>query len=505
MSFSFEVKESDLLGRIGTLTVGGKKLETPCLFPVIHPVRESVSTKELASLGFKGLMTNSLIIYTRRRDEALAKGIHRLLDFDGIFMTDSGGYQVLEYGNVEVSYEQIAAFQSGIGSDLAVTLDMPTGYSLSKRYASETMEYSLKNALATMREFGGSQTAWIGPVQGGLFTGLLQESARKLLGGGFRFLALGSPTQVMESYKFAELVRMISATRKAVPYSVPLHLFGAGHPLTMAISVALGCDTFDSASYILFARQGRYMTGRGTFRLDQMGYLPCSCPTCMKTSVRDLREVEAGARSKMIAMHNLFTLRTEIETCKEAITEGRLWDLVEEKSAVHPSLLEAFHAFSKETDMLQAGTPALKNRGLLVRGGLDSGRPELRSAARMLSRAIKRDKKLALLIVGGESLPTSRLKIHVLKPKLADCEIYRVHPYLGAYPAELDFVYPFTQTVGTFSGDQSVAEAEARTQLKRMGYTRVVLAVADEKGNVLTVRVKNRPRLKAASPCPPST
>ena len=456
-------------------------------------------------MGFKGLMTNSLILYTRRREEALESKIHRLLGFDGIMMTDSGGYQVLEYGDVDVSYGQIATFQSEIGSNLAVTLDRPTGYSLSRSYATETMEYSLKNAVATIREFGNSETVWVGPVQGGLFADLLRKSATELTEAGFKFLALGSPTEVMESYRFTELLRMITASRKAIPYSMPLHLFGAGHPLTMAMSVALGCDTFDSASYILFARQGRYMTERGILRLEQMSYLPCSCPTCEKTSVRDLLDMGGPERSRLLGLHNLRVLKAEIDSCKQAIAEGRLWDLVEEKAAAHPRLYEAFRAFTAETDILRQGTPALKERGLFVRGELDLMRPELSTASGMLSGALKRKNSTALLVVSGESLPAARLSFRVREPQLKDCDVYLVHPILGAYPVELDFVYPFTQTVSAVNVASPDGVRKARYTLKRMGYRRVVAAFADEKGSVSLVRAKSRRTRKAVSPSPPST
>ena len=225
------------MGRVGTIKVGGRSLETPCFFPVIHPVVQAVSTDELRGMGFRGVMTNSYIIYSRRKEEAAAQGVHRLVDFDGVVMTDSGGYQVLEYGDLGLGYKEVAEFQSRIGSDLAVTLDTPTGYSESESYARETMEVSLRGALGTIREFRKSKTVWVGPVQGGLFPDLLKKSASTLVKSGFNFLALGSPTQVMENYRFAELVEMITAAKSAIPYSVPLHLFGAGHPLTMPLEI----------------------------------------------------------------------------------------------------------------------------------------------------------------------------------------------------------------------------------------------------------------------------
>ncbi|MDG6960180.1 MAG: tRNA-guanine transglycosylase, partial [Nitrososphaerota archaeon] len=198
MGLSFEVKESDLLGRIGTLQVGGKTLETPYMFPVIHPVNQLIHPSELLSMGFRGLMTNSYILRKRRRDEALEKGIHRLLEFDGMFITDSGGYQVLEYGDLDVGYRDVAEFQAAIGTELAVTLDRPTGYPQRRPVARETVEYSLKNARGTLAEFGDRPTAWVGPIQGGLYQDLVKRSAKALVAAGFGILALGSPVQVME-------------------------------------------------------------------------------------------------------------------------------------------------------------------------------------------------------------------------------------------------------------------------------------------------------------------
>ncbi|HZW85093.1 MAG TPA: tRNA-guanine transglycosylase, partial [Nitrososphaerales archaeon] len=188
LAFTFEVRETDLQGRIGTLKIGSKTLETPYMFPVIHPVSQGVTADELRAMGYRGLMTNSYILRTRRKDEALREGIHKLLGFDGIFMTDSGGYQVLEYGDLGVTYTEVASFQSAIGSEIAVTLDRPTGYPQTREIAKQTVEYSLENAEATLREFGGSQTNWVGPIQGGLYEDLVRRSASSLVRAGFSYL-----------------------------------------------------------------------------------------------------------------------------------------------------------------------------------------------------------------------------------------------------------------------------------------------------------------------------
>lgn len=504
MEFSFEVKESDLLGRIGTLKVGGKTLETPYMFPVVHPVSQAVPANELSEMGFGGLMTNSYIILSRLKAEALREGIHRLLGFDGVFMTDSGGYQVLEYGDLGVDHRQVAQFQVDIGSELAVTLDRPTGYSESSKYARETMEHSLKNALETIREFGDRKTTWVGPIQGGLFPSLLKRSASSLVNGGFRFLALGSPVQIMENYRFAELARMIVATRRAIPYAIPLHLFGAGHPLTMPLAVSLGCDTFDSASYILFARNGRYMTERGVRRIEEMKYLPCSCPVCLKTSVKELAEMSSQDRTRAIAVHNLHLMRRELDACKEAIAEGRLWDLVRERAMTHPGLLGALPELEEARDMLSDGTPGLKDRGLMLRDEIDLGRPEVLRAVERLGWARRRDSKKAVLLAFDSSQQPGVIR-SARGGVGADSDVYRLDPLLGPVPAELEFVYPFTQTVRSESLRPRVTPKEGTKRLKDLGYKKVLAAKTPSGGAPGRRRVRNRRSRRGVSLSLPSS
>ena len=493
LGFAFGVKESDLLGRIGTIRIGRKSLETPYMFPVIHPISQIVPTKDLESMGFAGLMTNSYIIHSRSREVALRNGIHKLLDFDGIFMTDSGGYQVLEYGDLEIGYREVASFQSAIGSDIAVTLDRPTGYPQERSVARDTVDYSLRNALATLEEFGESKTVWVGPVQGGLYSDLVAKSAKSLVSGGFTFLALGSPVQVMENYMFANLVRMVMAAKRAIPYAVPLHLFGAGHPLTMSLAVALGCDTFDSASYVIFARTGRYMSRSGVMTLKSMKYLPCSCPICTKTSVKGLLELDHQERTRQLSMHNLYVLREELEACKEAIAEGRLWDLVEERSMAHPRLREAFLEMAKFSEDMIPGTPALKERGLFVRSAGDLMRPELIAAQRRLSRVSRRDSSVAVIVKDADRPRAQR-------PKARAVDAYRNHPILGPFPVELEYHYPFSQTE---IGDMVplLTQSESLKRIRKLGYRKVKTEVEENRPRT---RVRSTRTRRGASPSPPS-
>ena len=125
---SFEIKEKDLLGRIGKLKTKSGTVETPLLFPVINPSIQPVPPRKLKNdFGFEAVITNAYILKKRFQSLPSENGLHKFLDFDGVVMTDSGAYQILVYGNVEVSQAEIVDYQEHIGSDIATILDIPTG------------------------------------------------------------------------------------------------------------------------------------------------------------------------------------------------------------------------------------------------------------------------------------------------------------------------------------------------------------------------------------------
>ena len=131
----FEISKCDLAARIGTLETNHGKVQTPAFVPVIHPVKQSIPASKLKKMGFDMVITNAYITMKNYGQEAVERGIHDIIKYDGSVMTDSGGYQVLEYGKVDVTPEAMATFESGIGSDIAIPLDKPTGFGMPERKA----------------------------------------------------------------------------------------------------------------------------------------------------------------------------------------------------------------------------------------------------------------------------------------------------------------------------------------------------------------------------------
>ncbi len=284
---SFEIKEKDMLARIGKFETKNGKVETPLLFPVINPRIQPISPQRIKdTFGFEAIITNAYILRKTCNSILMQEGLHKFLGFDGVVMTDSGAYQILIYGDVEVTPAEIVEFQERIGSDLATILDIPTGWKVPKEQAEQTVTETLKRAKEFFKIKKRKDILWVGPIQGGRHLDLVAKSAVEMGKLPFNVYALGSPTEVMESYRFDVLVDMIMTAKMNLPMEKPLHLFGAGHPFMFSLAVALGCDFFDSAAYALYARENRYMTENGTWRLNELDYFPCSCPKCVQCNTK---------------------------------------------------------------------------------------------------------------------------------------------------------------------------------------------------------------------------
>ncbi len=101
---SFEIRCKDLLGRIGRLKTKSGTIETPTLLPVINPARQTIPPRILKEeLGCEAVITNAYILRKQNAEKPVEIGVHKFLDFEGVVMTDSGAYQILEYGEIAVS------------------------------------------------------------------------------------------------------------------------------------------------------------------------------------------------------------------------------------------------------------------------------------------------------------------------------------------------------------------------------------------------------------------
>jgi 7-cyano-7-deazaguanine tRNA-ribosyltransferase len=445
----FELRHVDAAGRIGELSVprAGVTVETPALMPVINPNIETVAPARLeAEFGADILITNSYIIRStpRLRERALDEGLHELLDFSGAIVTDSGSFQLAEYGEIDVTTTEILEFQRDIGSDVATPVDVPTPPDVSREQAERELDET-ERALADAEAVDTGEMLVNAPVQGSTYPDLRERAAEHAYGTDLDVFPVGAVVPLMNSYRYAEMVDVVAAAKRGLGADAPVHLFGAGHPMMFALAAAMGCDLFDSAAYALYARDDRYLTVRGTEHLADLDYLPCECPVCVSHSPGDLRGVDDAERERLLAEHNLHVSYGELRRVKQSIRTGNLLELVEARARGHPAMLDGYRALLDHADQLERSDPVSKDAFFYL-SAESARRPEVRRHHERLDR----------LPVAGEVLLTEGAG-----GSDAYDHVWRVVPPFGPHPRDLSDSYPLTAETPDRT-DGAAQEAAAR-------------------------------------------
>jgi 7-cyano-7-deazaguanine tRNA-ribosyltransferase len=439
----FEVRGRDGLGRLGVLETRHGRVATPALLPVVNPNRPLIPPRELAT-RFRAeiVITNAYILgKPPLRDAVLDHGVHGLLDFPGVVMTDSGAFQSHVYGSVDVSNADVVRFQASIGSDLGTMLDPFSEPEHGRERASADVEETIRRAREADSLRG--EMGLVGAVQGGLHEDLRELCAREVSSLGIDVAAIGGVVPLLESYRFRDLVRVIVASKRGLDPSKPVHLFGAGHPIVFPLAALLGCDLFDSASYAKYARDGRMMFPDGTRRASELAHSGCACPACSDHPVSELARDE-----KLLAEHNLHVCMAAVGEVRRAIAAGELWELVERTARRHPALLDALAEVRRHADFLEEFEPISRPRALYYVGPETAHRPVLaRYRRRLRERYAPPAAKGLVVFPEGERPYSDRRSGAVARILEASDVHFVVRSAWGPVPLELDHVWPLSQSV----------------------------------------------------------
>ena len=339
----YEIVARDGRSRIGKLHTEHGILETPALLPVINPNIRTIEPREMWDrYGIQGLITNSYIIWKHEdlKEHAVSKGVHDLLNFPGVIMTDSGTFQSYVYGDVEVGVEEIVNFQRSIGVDVATMLDVFSRPDMSESEVQQAVETTIERCEASISSAQGVMLN--GPIQGGTFRHLRKQSAQGMGEFEFAIHPIGGIVPIMEQHRYKDLAKIMLATIGELPPERPRHMFGCGHPMLFSMLIALGADLFDSAAYALFARDNRLLSPQGTYRLSDLHAWPELVPCIVNYSPEEVRKMDENERNNLLARYNLEVTLAELSRCKQAVHEGTIWQLAEQRSHQHPALREAF-------------------------------------------------------------------------------------------------------------------------------------------------------------------
>jgi len=346
-----EVEATDGRARAGRVLTARGGFPTPCFMPVgSRGVVRLLSARDLDDLAPKVVLANTYHLMLRPGAELVAAmgGLHGFTGWQGHFLTDSGGYQVMSLpcsvddDGVEFrsSYdgsrhrltpEGAVEVQELLGADIQMVLDVCTELPAAREELVVAGERTLAWAQRARAAHRRADQLLFGIVQGGTEADLRAEYAFRLAAIGFDGYAIGG-LSVGETP--AQLVGALDVAVGGLPADAPRYLMGVGDPATMMSAIALGVDMFDCVLPTRLARHGTALTGTGKLAVkaarqasDSTPIDPgCSCPVCTRHSrayLRHLFNVGEPSAGRLVSLHNLAWLDALVAGARQAVLEGR--------------------------------------------------------------------------------------------------------------------------------------------------------------------------------------
>jgi len=347
----FKVKFEDNNARIGVLETRSGKVETPFFMPVATSLNvKLIEALELEKLNIKAVISNALLLYLRPGLDLVDKfkGIHKLMNYDGVIFTDSGGFQMISenllldinskkarfkdpYSGrvVEMWPEKNMDIQERLKSDVAMCLDyMPRyGDSLDKIKKSVKLTYEWgKRCLEAHQD---NKQLLFGITQGGLDKDLRIKSAKLMKSLDFDGYAIGG-LAIGES--MGELRKVVDYVIDELPKDKPRYLMGVGSIPEIIENIGKGIDCFDSCyatkhgrHAVAFTKDGEIRLEKGRYREDMNPIDDCNCEVCKNYSraqINYLIKINEISWKRLISIHNIYFIQNLLEEIKKSIKEG---------------------------------------------------------------------------------------------------------------------------------------------------------------------------------------
>jgi queuine tRNA-ribosyltransferase len=346
------VKASCGAARAGVATTARGTYDTPCFMPVgTRGAIKYLSAADYGALGVEIVLANTYHLMLRPGPELVARlgGLGRFTGWDGLTLTDSGGFQVFSLGPQvdddgvtfrsvydgtlhRLTPESAVRVQELLGADIQMALDvcppLPSPAEVVRVAADRTAAWAVR-ARATHRRAGQSL---FGIVQGGTDESLRVESARRAVDLDFDGYAIGG-LSVGESK--AEMLLALEAAIAELPDDRPRYLMGVGDPATLVDAVALGVDQFDCVMQTRLGRHGTALTSHGKVHVKAARHASeqepldsaCACAVCARHSrgyLRHLFAVGEPSASRLLSLHNVAWTVQFLDRVRGAIGGGTL-------------------------------------------------------------------------------------------------------------------------------------------------------------------------------------
>ena len=351
--FRFELKKTDGQARLGRIETAHGPIDTPVFMPVgTAGTVKAMTTDAVRSTGAQIILGNTYHLMLRPGADRVDHlgGLHKMVDWPGPILTDSGGFQVMSLKGLRSMNEQGVTFKSHIDGSLheltpeismeiqrkldatiTMAFDECTPYPATKDQAAVSMALSMRWAKRSKDAFVDRPGYGLfGIVQGSVFQDLRQESVDALVPLDTQGLAIGG-LAVGEGQEL--MFQTLDFTTPMLPVHKPRYLMGVGKPDDLVGAVARGVDMFDCVLPTRSGRTGQAWTWRGQVNLRNARHKDdtrpldegCRCPACTKHSrayLHHLVRSDEMLGPMLLTWHNVQFFQDLMAAMRDAIGKG---------------------------------------------------------------------------------------------------------------------------------------------------------------------------------------
>ncbi|CAI9120009.1 tRNA guanosine(34) transglycosylase Tgt [Brytella acorum] len=344
--------------RAGHLHTAHGTVPTPTFMPVgTAGTVKAMTMDAVRSTGAGIVLGNTYHLMLRPGAERVRRmgGLHRMMDWPGPILTDSGGFQVMSLGALRKLDQDGVTFNSHIdgskhrltpeiSTDIQNALDATITMCFDECPALPATPERIEQSMAlSMRWAARSREAFVprpgygqfGIVQGGTERELRERSVKALTGIGFEGYAIGG-LAVGEGQEL--MFATLDYTTPLLPRTHARYLMGVGTPADLLGAVERGVDMFDCVMPTRAGRTARAYTERGTLNMRNARHADdlrpispdCDCLACARHSrayLHHLFRANEILGPMLLTWHNIAYYQRLMRTIRAAIVTGTLPDV----------------------------------------------------------------------------------------------------------------------------------------------------------------------------------
>ena len=351
----FETVATDGGARAGVATTANGSYTTPLFMPVgTRGAIKYLSADDYGQIGVQIVLGNTYHLMMRPGAATVAQfgGLAAFAGWDGLTLTDSGGFQVFSLEpkvdddgvTFQSTYdgsrhrftpELAVETQQLLGADIQMVLDVCPPLPSPPDVIRLAVERTSAWAARARRHHTRDGQALFGIVQGGTSEAMRSESAERTVALDFDGYGIGG-LSVGETRE--EMIPALAAAIAHLPSDRPRYLMGVGDPASMVEAVDLGVDQFDCVMQTRLGRHGTALTGAGRLNLKRNEFslsedpidASCPCWVCARHTrgyLRHLFKVGEPTASRLVSVHNVAWTIELMARMRAAIAAGTFQQL----------------------------------------------------------------------------------------------------------------------------------------------------------------------------------